>query len=295
VTGLTATTPGGLSVDLAWTLHDDATGAKVCFVARELGDPYPPNTPPAKSCSGTIYSGSSAHVPVSSHTADYYFFVFARDPSGNLAATAPYTDSTTVSSFVVTGMGSITAGTVQNNVAVTAVGGVSNAQITNFVGTVHFATTDTNTAERVIPADYTFVAGDSGHHTFPGVKLVTEGGQSLTVSVLGNSAVAGSGFSNVAAGTRLLRVFPPATATHGVAFTVYVCWCDTYKNSASFPGQSGRTLSVSDGNTTPTSPNFSGPATAQFTEGAPGHVQISAWLNDPPSFTTSAAVDLAVS
>jgi hypothetical protein len=286
VTGLSATTSGGLSVDLAWTLPADATGAKVCTIARGYGDPDPTKSLPTRSCSGTNYSGSTAHVPVTSSTAHYYFFVFARDAAGNVSMNSAHTDSATVSSFLVNGMGSITAGAVQNPV-VTAVGGYVSEQVTNFVGTVQFTTSDTNTAERVIPANYTFVPGDAGKHTFSGVTLVTQGSQSLVVGVVGDSSVTGTGTSNVAAGTRLLRIFPPATAAHGVAFNVDVCWCDTYKNAANFPGQSGRTLSVSDGTTTKTSPNFSGPATVQFTEAAKGPVYFTASLDDSPSFTTS--------
>ena len=51
-----------------------------------------------------------------------------------------------------------------------------------YVGTVHFDSTDTAVGA-VAPADYTFVTGDHGVHTFSaGVTLVTSGLQTVTVS-----------------------------------------------------------------------------------------------------------------
>jgi hypothetical protein len=52
---------------------------------------------------------------------------------------------------------------------------------TGYRGTVHFTSTDPNA---VLPADYTFTAGDNGSHTFTGVVLTTPGGQTITTSDL---------------------------------------------------------------------------------------------------------------
>ena len=52
---------------------------------------------------------------------------------------------------------------------------------TNYVGIVQFTKTD-NHAQSLVPANYTFVGGDSGVHTFTnGVKLVTIGEQTVSV------------------------------------------------------------------------------------------------------------------
>src|SRR5262249_49747375 len=50
---------------------------------------------------------------------------------------------------------------------------------TGYTGTVHFRSTDKLAS---LPADYTFVAGDQGVHTFPKVILRTPGSQVLTAT-----------------------------------------------------------------------------------------------------------------
>jgi hypothetical protein len=52
---------------------------------------------------------------------------------------------------------------------------------TGYSGTVHFTSSDSN-PNVVLPADYTFTAADGGTHTFSGVRLHTQGQQSLTVT-----------------------------------------------------------------------------------------------------------------
>ena len=64
--------------------------------------------------------------------------------------------------FVVSGPGSITAG-VATSVTVTAKDAFGNTA-TGYVGTVHFTSTD---GSAVLPANYTFVAGDSAHTRSP--------------------------------------------------------------------------------------------------------------------------------
>jgi hypothetical protein len=80
--------------------------------------------------------------------------------------------------------------------------------VAGYTGTVHFTSSD---LQAVLPADYTFVSGDSGTHTFSGgVTLRTIGTQSITAS----NMTAGS-FS----GTQTGIVVSPAAADH-LAFTV---------------------------------------------------------------------------
>ncbi len=55
-----------------------------------------------------------------------------------------------------------------------------NNVLTDYTGTIHFTSSD---AIAVLPADYTFVAGDNGTHVFPdGVQMRTAGEQSVTVT-----------------------------------------------------------------------------------------------------------------
>jgi hypothetical protein len=85
--------------------------------------------------------------------------------ASQLFISAP-TTVTAGSAFKVT----VTARDPYNNIA------------TGFTGTVHFVSSDGNAA---LPADYAFVTGDAGVHTFSDPILKTAGPQSLTVSAAG--------------------------------------------------------------------------------------------------------------
>lgn len=82
------------------------------------------------------------------------------------------------------------------NVTVTAADS-SSAAVTSYTGTVHFATGDTLAG---LPADYTFVAGDNGVHSFQ-VTLKTAGSQTITVNDTSNTSLLGNAFVQVTAGT----------------------------------------------------------------------------------------------
>jgi hypothetical protein len=67
------------------------------------------------------------------------------------------------------------------NVTVVAVDAYGNTD-TNYAGTVHFTTSDTDPGV-VLPPDYAFQPGDAGMVTFPGgVTLITAGSQTITVT-----------------------------------------------------------------------------------------------------------------
>ena len=55
----------------------------------------------------------------------------------------------------------------------------ANATLAGYRGTVHLTSTDSSAT---LPADYTFVAADSGIHTFSGVVLRTTGNQTVSVN-----------------------------------------------------------------------------------------------------------------
>src|SRR5436190_2704369 len=70
--------------------------------------------------------------------------------------------------------------------------------ITNYAGTVHFASSD---GSATLPSDYTFVGGDNGAHTFPnGVTLFTAGTQTVDVNDTVQTSVTGSASVDVSAG-----------------------------------------------------------------------------------------------
>lgn len=96
---------------------------------------------------------------------------------------------------------------------------------TNYQGTVHFTSSD---AQAVLPSDYTFVAGDSGVHTFS-VTLKTVGSQTIAATDTVSSAITGSATVSVTlggggnGGNGLKFVFTtPANVFSGQPFTTSV-------------------------------------------------------------------------
>src|SRR5262249_49923418 len=79
----------------------------------------------------------------------------------------------------------------QRSITVTALDQFNNTA-TGYLGTVHFTKSDPGTGSAV-PADYTFVAGDNGVHTFTnGVTFVTAGSQSITATDTVTSSITGT-------------------------------------------------------------------------------------------------------
>ncbi len=60
--------------------------------------------------------------------------------------------------------------------------------VTNYTGTVHFTSTDT---EAVLPPDYTFVPGDNGSHRFAATPK-TAGVQSISINDISQTSILGS-------------------------------------------------------------------------------------------------------
>ena len=119
-----------------------------------------------------------------------------------------------VARLAVSAPASVTAGT-PFSVTVSAVDAFNNVA-TTYRGTVHFTTTDTGSGV-VLPADYTFTAGDNGTHTFSGVALATAGSQTVTATDTTTNSVNGtSGTITVSPATPSITTSPqPATATVG--------------------------------------------------------------------------------
>ncbi len=119
------------------------------------------------------------------------------------------------------------------SVTVTALDPFNNTD-TGYLGTVHFTTTDSGSGAAV-PADYTFVAGDNGAHTFTnGVTLVTAGSQSVTATDTVTSSITGSATITVSAvAATHFSVSGPTTATAGVASSFTVTALDASNNPVS--------------------------------------------------------------
>ena len=115
--------------------------------------------------------------------------------------------------FSVTAPANTTSGT-PFNVTVTALD-ASNVTVTSYTGTVHF----TSSSAGSLPADYIFVAGDNGSHTFS-VTLTSNGAQSITAT---DGGITGTANTTVAPPPAThFSVTAPASATTGSPFSVTV-------------------------------------------------------------------------
>ena len=174
--------------------------------------------------------GVATFIGLSIHTAGTY--VLKATSTGLSGATThsftitPLTDS----KLSVTATSSATAGT-PISVTVTAKDAYTNTA-TNYTGTVHFTSSDT---QAVLPANYTFVGGDNGTHTFTnGATLKTSGNQTITATDTGTSSITGtSGEVTVAhAGPTQVVVVtePPASVTADQSFGLVAKVEDSFGN-----------------------------------------------------------------
>ncbi len=118
------------------------------------------------------------------------------------------------------------------NATVTALDQFNNTA-TGYLGIAHFTSTD---AQAVLPANYTFVAGDNGVRVFTSaVTLKTSGTRTITATDTVTCSITGAS-SNItvsAAAASHFTVTAPNTATAGVAFTtVTVTALDQFNNTA---------------------------------------------------------------
>jgi beta-lactamase superfamily II metal-dependent hydrolase len=130
--------------------------------------------------------------------------------------------------FSVGAPATVTAG-VAFSVTVTALN-AANATVINYTGTVHFSSGSNGS----LPADYTFIGGDSGAHTFS-ATLTSTGVQTLDV---GDGSISGSTNITVNAPPAThFSVTAPANVTAGVAFNVSVTALDA--SNATVTGYTG--------------------------------------------------------
>ncbi|MEO5970666.1 MAG: hypothetical protein ABIQ95_12120, partial [Bdellovibrionia bacterium] len=134
------------------------------------------------------------------------------------------------STIVVSGhAASITAGS--SNTFTSSVRDVYGNVKTTYVGTVHFTSSD---GAAVLPADYTYVAGDLGVRTFS-ATLKTSGTQSITVTDTVTGSITGSQtgitVTSAAAASLILAGYATTTAA-GTSNSFSVTAKDTYGNTA---------------------------------------------------------------
>jgi hypothetical protein len=127
---------------------------------------------------------------------------------------------------------SVTTTTAGNsfNVTVTAEDQFFNTA-TTYTGTIHFTSTD---GQAVLPADYTFVPGDGGSHTFTGVVLKTAGTWTITTTDTADEFILGTSPGvkvNAAAIDHLALAPASASIPQGGSQSYTATALDPYNNS----------------------------------------------------------------
>jgi hypothetical protein len=153
--------------------------------------------------------------------------------------------------LAVTGYPSPAVESIPNPFVVTALDQYGNTA-TGYTGTVHFTSTDPRAA---LPADYPFVAGDAGTHTFS-AAFGTAGSQNLTATDTTTAAIAGTqaaiAVSTVATTTTL--AVAPSPAVHGASVALTATVAAVAPTSASTvpaaPVMPGGIVTFADGSTT---------------------------------------------
>jgi hypothetical protein len=194
-----------------------------------------------------ITSGTSTGRPRYSAGRGYDLVTGLGTPYANLVVSDLVGTSTPAPAtphFSVTSPASATAGS-SFTLTVSALDSSNNA-MSGYLGTVHFTSSDGG-AGVVLPADYKFLAGDNGVHTFT-VTLVTAGSQTITATDTNNSSIVGQAGTlvNPAAADHLVFGQQPTTATvKGVINpAVTVRLLDHYNNLVTTDNTDSVTLAV---------------------------------------------------
>ena len=176
----------------------------------------------------TSSGGVATFADLSLPRAGHYTLVAAATGRQSATSTAFRIDAGPAATFAVTGIDSpTTAGTVQH-MRVAALDSFGNV-VSDYVGTIHFSSTDPNA---ILHPDYTFTAADGGTRGFE-VALRTAGSQSVTATDVGSPGVTGSqsGIAvQPARATALVLTFP-AQVTRGSSQTLKVTAKDAYGNT----------------------------------------------------------------
>jgi hypothetical protein len=162
-----------------------------------------------------------------------------------------------VTTFAITGLPATAQAGTAMSITVTAKDAANNT-VTGYIGTVHFTGTDTHA---ILPANYTFIAGDGGAHTFTnGVTLKTAGTQSITVTDTGNGSVTASRSLPVSPATAhaiaVINFPSPIAVNTAAGFTLVMQ--DSFGNTASGYTGTVRFTSTDNRATLPANYTFTG-------------------------------------
>jgi len=199
-----------------------------------------------------------------------------------------------VARFAVTASATATAGTPLTVLTLTAIDAAGNTN-DGYTGTVHFTGSD---ATATYPADYTFVAGDAGVHSFASeATLRTAGTQYITATDTITTSVTGtSGTITVSPGPAThVTVTAPATAAVENPVDFDVAAVDDYENTVT--GYTG-TVTFSSSDSAATLPGAStltgGRGTFPATFMTAGIQTITATGTDGPSTITGTSGTIRV-
>ena len=168
------------------------------------------------------FKGSHVSVAVSGRTSLNYSIRSVIFPLLLLAAGQAWAGT----SFSITGPATATAG---NNVSITV-----TASTGNYLGTVHFSSTDWQAG---LPADYTFLPADNSAHIFS-VTFRSSGVRSLSAIEVGNPAVNGTfGITVSPAAAAKMELSGPVGKAPGLPFSLAVMAQDAFGNTQ--PGYTG--------------------------------------------------------
>jgi hypothetical protein len=231
VTGFPLTITAGVSANFTVTLRDAfgniATGytGTVHFTSTDTQAMLPPNYTFMASDAGVhTFSATLKTAGLRSITA-------TDTVTSSLTGTESkiQVNAAAASVFVVAGYPSPVVVGTSNNFTVTAKDPFGNTA-TSYRGTVHFTSSD---SAATLPANYTFVAGDNGVHTFSATFHAT-GTQSITATDTVTSSITGtqSGIVvNLTVGIKL-RISMPDRIMAGVPVEIVVTALDAFGNLA---------------------------------------------------------------
>ena len=217
-TGVVASSGSTSAVSVQWTASTAPNGGSVTGYYVERYSGATASAACGTSSTSLLTSMTTSCNDTSTPDGTYTYKVTAVFRSWTSASTASSAVVVhALDHFAVSAPASATAGT-PFSVTITAMD-VSNQTVSNYVGTVHFVSSDTGSP--VLPVDYSFVSGDSGTHTFTnGVTLKTTPSQSITVNDIADSSKTGTTSVAVAgAATKVVFSSQPGGGTGGTPWT----------------------------------------------------------------------------
>jgi hypothetical protein len=231
VSGFPSTITAGVAGNVTVTLKDSfgnvATGYRgtVHFTSTDSQAVLPPNYT-------FMASDAGVHTfSVTLKTAGVRSMTATDTVTSSLTGTESkiQVNAAAASALVVAGYPSPVVAGTSNNFTVTARDLFGNTA-TSYRGTVHFTSSD---SQATLPANFTFVAGDNGVHTFS-AAFHTTGTRSITATDTVTSSITGtqSGIVVNPAGGIKLRISIPGRIMAGVPIEIVVTALDAFGNLA---------------------------------------------------------------